>query len=247
MKARTNKFHDYVPVPDSQRIDLTAALGQAYMSTHIPERRPGFMLFWVQLRYITPTYWAVQFCLLLLTAAFMLSSGNLSNSPGDFIFLISALIAVSAVPEITKDMSCGVTELEYVCRYSGGRILAVRLAAVNTVNLAALTALAAIVSITSPHSFIEILLPVLFSSNCVNIVNMLIALFFGIRSRGAVISLSLLAAGMIQSALEYTLGPLDIGYSIWAIPFAASAVLLLAEYAVLIPTEKRRILSWNYQ
>lgn len=215
-----------VPAPPEGAMERTAALGIARMRTLRTAKMPVSRLIYLQLGSFSPLYWAVQ--LLVLIAMLCMHAGNAEDTSAARLAMLvyAGAISTLACPELMRDISCKMSEIELSCRISGAELVAVRMLIIGAADLVGL-ALAALITAAKFQTALASTLvtgaALLFSAALITLLA-LRALAF-IRSRAAVLSLSLtvsVAVGIVCMSVPQSMHA-------WSIFCAVSFALLSAE------------------
>ena len=216
-----------VPTPPEGAKERTVELGKMRMRTLRLSKMPLGRLIALQLGNFSPTYWLFQ---LLTIIAILCADGIIVSEASAarlLIFVYAGAASTLACPELVRDISCKMSEIELSCRVSGADLLAARMLIIGAANLAVLLASGAALMFTS--SLLTLLalraLPM-------------------IKSRAGALSLSLISAVAVETVCAGI--PWSAGF--WFIFAGISFGLLALEvWRELRCMEHRKGKSiWNY-
>ena len=133
-----------VPTPPEGAKERTVELGKMRMRTLRLSKMPLGRLIALQLGNFSPTYWIFQ---LLTIIAILCADGFVVSEASAarlLIFVYAGAASTLACPELVRDMSCKMSEIELSCRVSGADLLAARMLIIGTANLIGLVVTAVI-------------------------------------------------------------------------------------------------------
>ncbi len=231
-----------VPAPPAGALERTISLGQRKMRSMRLAKMPLGRLLGLQLAHFSPLYWAVQ---LVIIVCIILSTGSGTESARFAVLVYAGAANALGCPELLRDISCSMSEIELSCRISGAKLLAARLLIIACADLFGLT-LTAVIAASKFGA--ELTLPLimgaalLFSSSFLTLLVLRLLPF--IRSRAGALSLSLVisaALGIVCLSVLWSTG-------VWALVCIVSLVLLTAQtWRELSGIESRKEKSiWNY-
>ena len=231
-----------VPAPPAGALERTISLGQRKMRSIRLAKMPLGRLLGLQLAHFSPLYWAVQFVIIV---CIILSTGSGTESARFAVLVYAGAANTLGCPELLRDISCSMSEIELSCRISGAKLLAARLLIIACADLLGLT-LTAVIAASKFGA--ELTLPLimgaalLFSSSFLTLLALRLLPF--IRSRAGALSLSLVisaALGIVCLSVLWSTGA-------WALVCIVSLVLLAAQtWRELSGIKSRKEKSiWNY-
>lgn len=231
-----------VPAPPAGALERTISLGQRKMHSMRLAKMPLGRLLGLQLAHFSPLYWAVQFVIIV---CIILSTGSGTESARFAVLVYAGAANVLGCPELLRDISCSMSEIELSCRISGAKLLAARLLIIACADLLGLT-LTAVIAASKFGA--ELTLPLimgaalLFSSSFLTLLALRLLPF--VRSRAGALSLSLVisaALGIVCLSVLWSTGA-------WALVCIVSLVLLAAQtWRELSGIKSRKEKSiWNY-
>ncbi len=215
-----------IPAPPEGAMERTAALGIARMRSLRAAKTPLSRLVYLQLGSLSPLYWAVQ--LLALIAMLCLHAGSAEDTSAARLAMLvyAGVISTLACPELMRDISCKMSEIELSCRISGAELVAARMLIIGAADIVGL-ALAAVIAAAKFQTSLAVTFvtgaALLFSSAFITLLA-LRALPF-IRSRAAALSLSL----TVSAAVGIVCRSVPQGTHEWTVFCAVSFALLSAE------------------
>lgn len=231
-----------VPAPPDGALERTINLGQKKMRSTRCAKMPLGRLLGLQLAHFSPLYWTVQ---LVVIVCIILNTGSGKESARFAVLVYAGAANTLGCPELLRDISCSMSEIERSCRISGAKLLAVRMLIIACADLLGLTLTAAIVSSKFGTELAQPLITgaaLLFSSSFLTLLALRLLPF--VRSRAGALSLSLVisaALGIVCLSVVWSTG-------VWALACAVSLVLLAAQtWRELSGIESRKGKSiWNY-
>ena len=229
-----------VPAPPAGALERTISLGQRKMRSMRLAKMPLGRLLGLQLAHFSPLYWAVQ---LVIIVCIFLSTGSGTESARFAVLVYAGAANALGCPELLRDISCSMSEIELSCRISGAKLLTARLLIIACADLLGLT-LTAVIAASKFGA--ELTLPLimgaalLFSSSFLTLLALRLLPF--VRSRAGALSLVISAAlGIVCLSVFWSTG-------VWALVCIVSLVLLAAQtWRELSGIESRKGKSiWNY-
>lgn len=231
-----------VPAPPEGALERTISLGQKKMRNTRYAKMPLGRLLGLQLAHFSSLYWAVQ---LVVIVCILLSTGSGKESARFAVLVYAGAANALGCPELLRDISCSMSEIERSCRISGAKLLAARMLIISCADLLGLTLTAVIVSSKFGTALALPLImgaALLFSSSFLTLLALRLLPF--VRSRAGALSLSL----VISAALGIVCLSVVWSTDVWALACAVSLVLLAAQtWHELSDIESRKGKSiWNY-
>lgn len=231
-----------VPAPPAGALERTISLGQKKMRNTRYAKMPLGRLLGLQLAHFSPLYWAVQ---LVVIVCILLSTSSGKESTRFAVLVYAGAANALGCPELLRDISCSMSEIERSCRISGAKLLAARMLIIACADLMGLTLTAVIVSSKFGTALALPLImgaALLFSSSFLTLLALRLLPF--VRSRAGALSLSLVisaALGIVCLSVVWSTG-------VWALACAVSLVLLAVQtWHELSDIESRKGKSiWNY-
>ena len=105
-----------VPAPPAGALERTISLGQRKMHSMRLAKMPLGRLLGLQLAHFSPLYWAVQFVIIV---CIILSTGSGTESARFAVLVYAGAANALGCPELLRDISCSMSEIELSCRISG--------------------------------------------------------------------------------------------------------------------------------
>lgn len=232
-----------IPAPPESALERTIELGKRQIRNMKPSRMPLSSLIALQISQFSPLYWATQ--LIALVCIFAVTSCGGERSARLIMLVYAGAISSLGCPELLRDISCKMSEIELSCRISGARLIAARLLIIAAANVFGLTLTAVIIAARCNTQLAMLLTAgalLLFSSAALTLLALRVLQF--IQSRAAALSLSLVmsaAVGLVCMSFPFKLGA-------WIAACAVSlAVLAFELWRELAYLEERKGNSiWNY-
>lgn len=234
-----------VPTPPEGAKERTVELGKMRMRTLRLSKMPLGRLIALQLGNFSPTYWLFQ----LLTIIAILCADGIVVSEASaarlLIFVYAGAASTLACPELVRDISCKMSEIELSCRVSGADLLAARMLIIGAANLIGLV-LTAVIAAAKYSADLAVLLAsgaaLMFTSSLLTL--LALRALPMIKSRAGALSLSLISAVAVETVCTGI--PWSAGF--WFIFAGISFGLLAFEvWRELRCMERRKGKSiWNY-
>ena len=231
-----------VPTPPEGAKERTVELGKMRMRTLRLSKMPLGRLIALQLGNFSPTYWLFQ---LLTIIAILCADGIIVSEASAarlLIFVYAGAASTLACPELVRDISCKMSEIELSCRVSGADLLAARMLIIGAANLIGLV-------LTAAAKYSADLAVLLASGAALMFTSSLLTLLAlralpMIKSRAGALSLSLISAVAVETVCAGI--PWSAGF--WFIFAGISFGLLALEvWRELRCMEHRKGKSiWNY-
>lgn len=234
-----------VPTPPEGAKERAVELGKMRMRTLRLSKMPLGRLIALQLGNFSPTYWLFQ---LLTIIAILCADGIIVSEASAarlLIFVYAGAASTLACPELVRDMSCKMSEIELSCRVSGADLIAARMLIIGTANLIGLV-LTAVIAAAKYCADLAVLLAsgaaLMFTSSLLTL--LALRALPMIKSRAGALSLSLISAVAVETVCAGI--PWSAGF--WFIFAGISFGLLALEvWRELRCMEHRKGKSiWNY-
>lgn len=232
-----------VPAPPVNALERTIELGKRQIRSMKPSKMPLSSLLALQISQFSPLYWAMQ--LVALVCIFAVASHGGDRSARLVMLVYAGAISALGCPELLRDISCKMSEIELSCRISGARLIAARLLIIAAADVFGLTLAAVIIAAKSSTQLAMLLTAgalLLFSSAAFTLLALRVLHF--IQSRAAALSLSLVisaAVGLVCVSVPFRLGA---WITASAVSLALLAFELWRELAYLESGKEKSI--WNY-
>lgn len=243
-KEMLHQYH--VPYGAEEDIARTILEGQKVMTGIVSSKTAFSVLLKEQAKYISPFLWMTQLIAITLTILLSIHLIDPYLEIQRILFTLTPILAFFAVPELVKNMVCGMSELEDTCKNNVSKILVARLFIIGSVNLVALTIMITFLSIQHQIPFTQVVLYGLVPFNIVNGIHLLVFHFIKIRSSVASISVSLALVALMKMLTELSFF-IAISETMWMILFVVSTAFFLAELYHFIKdiTSKEVLIQWN--
>lgn len=239
---------DYVPGPEESDIQNTILYGFHYMETHIPQKTSISRLAFDQIHYISPVLWAAQFVALILLIFAAFTARDMSYDMAmNTLFLLASLTAIFAIPELFKDVSCGVLEIEMTCKNNCASIFSIRLIIVGFLNITMITLFSSILSAEWGLRFWSIILYGLIPVNLIYIFNFLLFRMLKICGRFSVLSCSVITAFLVYTILSGITAIVQLSEAVWVGIFALTSSILIGQCINEISrfSKRQEVVLWN--
>ena len=197
-----------VPTPPEGAKERTVELGKMRMRTLRLSKMPLGRLIALQLGNFSPTYWLFQ---LLTIIAILCADGIIVSEASAarlLIFVYAGAASTLACPELVRDISCKMSEIELSCRVSGADLLAARMLIIGAANLIGLV-LTAVIAAAKYSADLAVLLAsgaaLMFTSSLLTL--LALRALPMIKSRAGALSLSLISAVAVETVCAGRSGP----------------------------------------
>lgn len=240
---------DHVPAPREADVAEAVRRGQRYMDARIPPKTPAARLIWDQLQYLSPALWLTQFTALVLLVAAAYTAQDMDHDTArDLLLLLSPLTAVFGVPELFKDVSCGMLEIEMTCKNNSATIFRVRLLLVGLINIGAIALFSSLLSAMWALRFSRVILYGLIPVNLVYILELFLFRSLKPRGRRAVLASSILSAVIVCAASTRIadLVPWREGTGAALLLLTAGILAAQGTREVSRISKRQGVMLWNY-
>lgn len=240
---------DYIPPFNQQDMEQIIETGKAYMSTHIPAHASFGTLMHSQLHFISSALWLMQFAILLfvIAASWFLKDLDYMNTSRLMIVLAPVSVCL-ALPELTKNSSCGVLEMELACKYSAATVFLTRMFLVGTINVFGIMIYSAFFSFQWQLRFLNVALYGLIPVNCVYVLSIFAFQIMKIHSRVAALACSLASGVLCCITLNHMVVLYQLSTGIQVIIYLSSCLILAIQclHQVRNLTNRKDLYLWNY-
>ena len=240
---------DYIPPFNQKGMERIIETGKAYMSTHIPAHIPFGTLMRNQLHFTSSALWLVQFVVLLFVIAVAWFFEDLDYMNTSRLMIVLAPVSVLlALPELTKDSSCGVLEMELSCKYSAATVFLIRMFLIGTSNVFAIIIYSAFFSFQWQLRFINVALYGLIPMNIIYILSIFAFQILNLHSRVAALACSLASGILCCITLNHMVVLYQLNMWVQIIIYFSSCLILAIQclHQVRNLTSRKDLYLWNY-
>ena len=232
---------DFIPYPTSADIDAAVSSGQRYMDRNIPRKTSISKLFFIQMQYLSPFLWLMQFASLIFIVVVAFTAKDMSyETAASTMLLVAPLTAIFAVPEFFKDISCGLLEMEMSCKNSGASTLSIRLIIIGFINIIMLSLFSCILALSWLLRFLSIILYGIVPVNIIYILNFLFFHLFRICSRVTALSCAIITSIAAYIATSQIAAIQHLSGIVWIGIFIVTTILLVGQCIVEIARISKR-------
>lgn len=232
------KRYDYLPEADISRITTLISLGKNEMRNQGRRRVRRGRILLLQFRYLSAAFWFFQLIAIvsMFVVVYYLRSRSLFNA--ELISLLAPMTSVFAVPEIFKDLTFRMTELEMSSMYRSAEVLTLRIFAVGSINFLSLLILSVLFSHTLSMSFAEVALKALLPVNILLLLSLYLLQFIRKAGRSSVLAITVLSSAVVYFLNVYA-------DQLFSLSRSASISMTFVTSLLIIWKLKKRILFYK--
>lgn len=224
--------HECLPEVDPLQVQKLIREGKAKVRANRPIYRSSYRIFFLQLRYLSPDFWLSQVVALILMMVSVTYLPKSLNMDVQLIALMAPISSMFAIPELFKDLTFHMTEMERSCPFSGAKMMTLRLLAVGGMNMATLLLLSTICSLSLQANFLYVVLNALLPVSVLHALSLFLLRWTKRAGRSAAVAVTFFSVVMVAY------------FGVWSellIRWSARArLLILILFIWLIGREMRR-------